>query len=512
MRQLILLLGDHLHVDAPALQSFDPAQDHILMIEAVGEGAHVWSHRARITLFLSAMRHYAAGLRAQGLPLTYLTLSSPEFAGRALCDRLAAALVAWRPRQLVMVEAGEWRLAQQIDATAAAADVPLRVLQDPHFLCSHEEFGDWAKGRKRLLMEHFYRVMRRRENVLMEGGEPAGGEWNFDQDNRKSFGRKGPVNLPQPRRFLPDEITRTVMAEVAAVFSDHPGSLAHFDWPVCRQDALAALEDFITHRLAGFGTHQDAMWSDQPWLWHSLLAPALNLKLLDPREVIAAAEAAWRAGLAPLPAVEGFIRQILGWREFIRGTYWLDMPGMAQANHFGHANPLPAWYWTGKTHMHCMAQAVNTTLAHAYAHHIQRLMITGLFGLTAEIRPDALADWYLAVYVDAVEWVELPTVIGMALFANGGRFTSKPYAASGAYVKRMSNYCTDCRYQPEQRVGPQACPLTQFYWNFVAKHEAVLAAEPRTALMAKNLARLPAGELAQLREEAGQRLARLDTL
>ena len=512
MRQLILILGDHLHPDAPTLQSFDPAQDHILMIEAQGEGAHVWTHQARITVFLSAMRHYAESLRAAGHPLTYLALATPEFAGHSLCERLAAVLAAWRPEQLVMVEAGEWRLAEGIAQTARQAGVPLRVLQDPHFLCSHAEFADWARGRKRLLMEHFYRVMRRREGVLMEGSEPAGGVWNFDQDNRKAFGRAGPVGVPAPRRFAPDALTRAVMADVQSAFAGHPGSLAHFDWPVCRADALAALEDFVQHRLAGFGTHQDAMWTGQPWLWHSLLAPALNLKLLDPREVIAAAEAAWRAGQAPLAAVEGFIRQILGWREFIRGTYWLDMPGMAEANHFGHTNPLPAWYWTGQTHMRCMADVVNTTLAHGYAHHIQRLMITGLFGLTAELQPHAVADWYLAVYVDAVEWVELPNVIGMALFANGGRFTSKPYAASGAYVKRMSNYCTGCRYAPDQRVGPQACPLTQVYWNFVARHHDALAAEPRTALMAKNLARLPADEVAQIRAEAAVRLQHLDDL
>ena len=512
MRQLILLLGDHLHPAPPALEGFDPAQDGIVMIEATGEGTHVWSHVARITLFLSAMRHRAAELRAAGYPLQYLALGDAAHAGAALTDRLASVLAQHRPERLVLVEAGDWRLMRAIEATAAAAGVTLRVLDDPHFLCSHAEFKTWARGRKRLLMENFYRRMRAQERVLMDGDEPAGGTWNFDAENRKSFGAKGPGALPVVRRFLPDALTRQVMAEVQQHFPGHPGQLDAFDWPVCRADALAALEDFIRVRLPAFGDHQDAMWSQEPWLWHSLLSTSLNLKLLDPREVITAAEAAWRAGAAPLAAVEGFIRQILGWREFIRGVYWFDMPGMKTANHYGHHNSLPAWYWTGDTHMQCMRNVVQTTLKHGYAHHIQRLMITGLFGLTAEIDPAAVADWYLAVYVDAVEWVELPNVAGMAMFANGGRFTSKPYAASGAYVKRMSNYCKGCRYRPEQRVGLEACPLTQFYWNFVDRHHAVLASEPRTALMAKNLERLPEAERAQIRNEAQARLSQLDTL
>jgi deoxyribodipyrimidine photolyase-related protein len=512
LRTVVLVLGDQLQAEPPWLDDFDPAQDRVVMIEASGESTHVWSHKARIVLFLSAMRHHADALAARGLPLDYLSLDDPRHAAPGLPDRLAGYLAAQRPQCLLLVEAGEWRLARAIETVAAEAGVALRVLQDPHFLCSHQDFEDFARGRKRLLMENFYRRMRRTLRVLMVDDEPAGGTWNFDHDNRKAFGAKGPGALPRPRRCPPDALTQQVMAEVEARFPDHPGSLEHFGWPVTPEDARAVLDDFLDHRLAHFGTHQDAMWQGEPFLFHSLISPALNLKLLDPREAVAGAEARWRDGRAPLSAVEGFIRQVLGWREFIRGVYWLDMPGLATANEFGHARPLPAWYWTGKTHMNCLGDAIRTTLAYGYAHHIQRLMLTGLFGLTAGIAPNAVAGWYLAVYVDAVEWVELPNVAGMALFANGGRFTSKPYAASGAYVKRMSNYCQGCRYRPEQRIGPEACPLTQFYWAFVHRHHARLAAEPRTVLMARNLERIPEAELAVLLAEAEARMGDLDRL
>jgi deoxyribodipyrimidine photolyase-related protein len=354
--------------------------------------------------------------------------------------------------------------------------------------------------------------MRRRTGVLMDGAEPAGGTWNYDKENRAGFGRRGPGLMPAAPSVAPDALTREVIADVERRFGDHPGSLARFDWPVTRADALVWLEDFVAHRLAGFGRYQDAMWTDTPFAWHSRLSAALNLKLLDPREVIAAAEAAYRQGRAPLPSVEGFIRQVLGWREFIRGAYWLDMPQLARENHYRHERPLPAWYWTGATGMRCMQAAIGQTLEHGYAHHIQRLMVTGNFALLAELLPQAVHEWYLAVYVDAVEWAELPNTAGMALHANGGRFTSKPYIASGAYVKRMSNYCDGCRYRPDRREGGDACPFTVLYWHFLDRKEAVLAANPRTALMVRNLGRLSAAERDGIRRTAAGLLDRLDTL
>ncbi len=419
-----------------------------------------------------------------------------------------------------MLEAGEWRLQQDIAEAAKAAAVPLHTLDDTHFLCSRADFARWAMkydkppGGGSLRMEYFYREMRRKHRVLLnEGGDPEGGQWNFDADNRKGYPKAGPGLIPPPEFFEHDALTREVFAEVEQRFGDHPGTLVHFAWPVNRAQALIALQVFAETRLANFGEHQDAMWSATPFGWHSLLSTSLNLHLLDPREVIAAAEAAWRQGRAPLAGVEGFIRQVLGWREFIRGVYWLDMPGMAQANHLQHTRPLPRWYWTGKTQMACAREAVEQTLQYGYAHHIQRLMVTGLFALLAEVDPQQVAAWYLAVYVDAVEWAELPNVAGMALYANGGRFTSKPYVASGAYIERMSNHCERCTYAPTAKDGAKSgkptCPFTVLYWNFLLKHEDALAANPRTALMARNAARLGDAQREAIRAEARGMLSQL---
>ena len=317
-----------------------------------------------------------------------------------------------------------------------------------------------------------YRKMRQKYDVLMTEKEPEGGAWNFDAENRKAFGKAGPQNVPTAPQVSVDELTQAVIDDIEQHFPHHPGSLTNFIWPVTREAALQFLEDFIANKLAGFGDHQDAMWQNaqsnldsdlSPYLWHSLLSTSLNLKLLNPREVIAAAVTAYKKNQLPLASVEGFIRQILGWREFIRGMYWLDMPQMAQANHYQHSRALPSWYWSGDSHMNCMKQTVNDTMQHGYAHHIQRLMVTGMFGILAEISPREVEAWYLAVYVDAVEWVELPNVAGMALYANGGRFTSKPYVASGAYIKRMSNYCSGCQYKPELTTRRRCMPYYDAY-------------------------------------------------
>lgn len=510
MRNLILILGDQLALDNSALKDFDPALDRILMIESPDEATHVWSHKARIVLFLSAMRHFAAKLRNSGLPLDYVDLESAG--GSGLADALENVLRARPPQKLVVCEPGEMRVLESIRDCCARAAVPLEIRPDTHFLISREDFAEWAGGRRELRMELFYREMRRRTGILMNGSQPEGGQWNYDRDNRAGFGRSGPQDLPHRRGFAPDALTREVIELVERNFARHPGDLASFAWPVTRDQALAALEEFVATRLAGFGGFQDAMWTDTPFGWHSLLSCALNLKLLDPREVLEAALQAYRKRALPLASVEGFVRQILGWREFIRGVYWLDMPGLATDNFFGHMRQLPAWYWTGRTRMNCMRHTVGQTLLHGYAHHIQRLMITGNFALLAEIEPRQVCDWYLAVYVDAVEWAELPNTAGMALFANGGRFTSKPYVASGAYIKRMSNYCDGCGYRPDQRVGAKACPVTVLYWFFMDKHADWLARNPRTSLMVRNRNRLSAAELEAVGIRAREILDDLDGL
>jgi deoxyribodipyrimidine photolyase-related protein len=423
----------------------------------------------------------------------------PDFAGR-----LALALHTDPPKALVVMEAGAWRMERLIEDAAEQAQVLLRWVGDTHFLCSRAAFTKWAGDKKELRLEFFYREMRKRHGILMEGKEPIGGQWNFDADNRKGFGAKGPGTVPPPARFAPDRVTQDVIALVRERFASHPGTLDDFAWPVTREDALVALQHFIEQRLENFGAWQDAMWTTLPFGWHALVGSSLNLHLLNPREVIAAAEEAYHARGLPLASVEGFIRQVLGWREFIRGVYWLDMPHMAEANHYGHMRDLPAWYWTGKTHMACMQATIGQSLQHGYAHHIQRLMVTGLFSLLVGVHPKEVHGWYLAVYVDAVEWVELPNTLGMSQYADGGVMASKPYIATGKYIQRMSNYCQGCRFDPAQATGPKACPFTTLYWDFLARHQALLAKNPRMSLQVRNLARIAPEQLVAISRQASE--------
>ena len=533
-RHLVMILGDQLDEASTAFDGFDPDQDVVLMTEAFEESTHVWSHKIRTTLFLSSMRHFAEGLKQRGWQVHYRSLDVE--ADKTLPAGLLAAIAQYQPQAVIGVEPGDLRVRQQIEdaiagaikSGAASAHITkakaindakkgafLTWREDKHFLCGLPQFRKWAGQSASLRMEFFYRNMRKQYKVLVEGAdndEPVGGKWNFDAENRKSFGKAGPQNVPKALSYKPDAITVGVIKLVNTHFAGHPGQLDNFNWPVTRAQALVALKDFIDNRLPVFGPHEDAMWTNLDFGWHSLLSSSLNLKLLNPLEVVLAAEQAYKKHDLDLASVEGFIRQILGWREFMRGVYFLDMPELKTANHYGHKNALPEWYWTADTHMNCMKQCIGQTLKNGYSHHIQRLMVTGMFGVTAQISPQAVCDWYLAVYVDAVEWVELPNVAGMALFANGGRFTSKPYIASGAYVKRMSNYCTGCKYDPEARVGANACPISTLYWNFLDQHEATFASNPRTSLMVKNLQRMTPELRAGVRERAGEMLADLDKL
>ena len=511
LRHLVLVLGDQLSSRSVAFEGFDPSCDRILMAEVVEESEHVPSTKMRTALFLSAMRHFAEELAARAWPLDYLRLGAHRFA--SIAEALDDALARYRPDALVMAEAGEWRLEQATVQCCERAGVRLDVRDDLHFMMSRSEFAEHAQGKQRLVMEPFYRRMRQRHGVLLEAdGSPTGGAWNYDHDNRGAFGRAGPGLLPKPPSFAPDAITCEVLVDVEKHFGNHYGSAVAFDWPVTRTQALAALNDFTTHRLQDFGRFQDAMWSNEPFLYHALISSSLNLKLLDPREVIAAAVAAGDAGRAPLAAVEGFVRQILGWREFMRGVYWWRMPQLLEANALDHHEPLPAWYWTGDVQMNCMKNAIGQTLSTGYAHHIQRLMVTGNFALTFGIRPVEVHAWYLSVYVDAVEWVEAPNTLGMALYADGARFVTKPYAAGGAYIHRMSNYCSGCRYKPTVRVGESACPMTVMYWDFVARHAKRLEGNPRTVMMVKNLGRFDKAEVEAIRATAQRMRDQSDAL
>ena len=488
IRNLVVVLGDQLNHDSAALTDFDSSADRVWMAEVTEESEHVWSHQARIALFLSAMRHFGQGLVDAGQPLIYHQLAQHSY--RSLSQALAADIKKLRPDQIVMVRAGDYRVQQSIASVAQQAGIPLDVRVDTHFLCSIEAFEHWAGARKQLRLENFYRELRTRLGILVDGEQPVGGEWNYDKANRKAFGKKGPGTTPPWPSFRPDAITNSVIKEVRDHFHEHPGSLASFDWPVTRADAKLALQDFIAHRLPSFGPYQDALWTDQPFLYHSGLASAMNLKLLSPAEVIEAAVQAFHRGEAPINSVEGFVRQILGWREYVRGIYWREMPDYLTRNALGARQRLPTFYWTGDTDMVCLRNAIGQTLEYGYAHHIQRLMVTGLFALLLGVEPRQLHEWYLAVYVDAVEWVEAPNTLGMSQYADGGLLASKPYVATGKYIKRMSNYCNNCRFNPDKTTGDDACPFTTLYWDFLQRYESRFARHPRTALQWKNLARL----------------------
>jgi deoxyribodipyrimidine photolyase-related protein len=504
---LRIVLGDQLSRNVAALEGLDPARDVVLLMEVQEECTYVPHHPQKIVLVLSAMRHFARALAARGVAVDHVRLDDPDnthsFRGEVL-----RAVARRRPARIVATHPGEWRVLDDMRGWQDAAGVPVEIREDGRFLCSLPRFRAWAAGRKQYRMEFFYREMRRETGLLMEGDAPAGGKWNYDAENRAALPRG--VLPPPPLRFAPDAMTREVMALVAARFGAHFGDAGGFAWPVTAQQARAALDAFLRDRLALFGDYQDAMAAGQPTMFHALVSTSLNVGLLDPREACLAAEEAWRAGRAPLNAVEGFIRQILGWREYVRGIYWQLMPGYAEGNALAATRPLPGFYWGGPTTMRCVRQAVAQTRDLAYAHHIQRLMVTGNFALLAGIAPAEINAWYLAVYADAFEWVELPNTHGMAIHADGGVMASKPYAASGAYINRMSDYCGGCAHDPKQAVGPRACPFNFLYWDFIARHAEKFAGNPRMAMPLRTLARMDAGKVAAMRGEAARFLDGLD--
>ena len=485
MSALRIILGDQLSSGVSALAGLDPERDTVLMMEVMEENTYVPHHKQKLVLVLSAMRHFAAALRETGVSVDYVFLDDPDNTGD-LTTEVQRAVARHAPDRVVVTEPGEWRVHAMVEGWGALVGLPVEVRTDDRFFASRGRFAAWAQGRRAWRMEHFYRDMRREHEILMEGDKPAGGAWNFDAANRKSL--PSSTSLPARLRFPPDETTQSVMALVGRHFSDHFGGIEDFGWPVSRHDALRALSDFIKIGLPRFGDYQDAMKTGAPFLFHSLLAPALNLGLLSPREVCQAAEDAWRSGAAPLNAVEGFVRQILGWREYVRGVYWSLMPEYGDRNALQATRKLPAFYWSGDTPMRCLSEAVHDTARYAYSHHIQRLMVTGNFALLAGVAPREIERWYLAVYADAFEWVEMPNTLGMAVFADGGQMASKPYAASGAYIDRMSDFCSGCAYDVKQKTGLNACPFNYLYWAFLIRQRDRLAKNPRLAMPYRTIA------------------------
>ncbi|WP_200945184.1 MULTISPECIES: cryptochrome/photolyase family protein [unclassified Rhizobium] len=507
--RLHLVLGDQLSHSLSALRDVDSGSV-VLMAEVMSEATYVRHHKKKIAFLFSAMRHFCHELKARDVAVRYVTLDDPDNC-QDLVGEVRRAISATGAGGVVTTECGEWRLASEIACWSELLGVPVEVRDDDRFLCSIADFRDWRQDRKQLRMEYFYREMRRRHRVLLEEGDlPVGGQWNFDADNRKPpvAGLKGPKRLSHRK----DDTTKAVLGLVGDRFSAHLGNLLPFHFAVTADQAEAELQQFFDEILPNFGDYQDAMVKGEPYLYHSMISAYLNAGLLLPLDAIRRAEAAWYEGRAPLNAVEGFIRQILGWREYVRGIYWTEMPDYAERNHLEARRTLPQMYWTGKTDMVCMAAAIGDTIEHAYSHHIQRLMVTGNFAMLAGLDPAEVSEWYLAVYADAYEWVELPNTLGMALYGDGGIMASKPYAASGKYIDRMSNFCGGCRYDPKLTTGPKACPFNALYWDFLDRNSEKLAHNPRLSNMYATWRRMDPFKQEAIRKHATQVLERLETI
>lgn len=509
MARTIWILGDQLALAHTALAAADPARDVVLMIEPRRGGGYGRFHKIKLVLLFAAMRHFAERLREGGWTVDYHGLGDGE--------DIAGAWKTHRARfssaELWVMEPNNYAEREMVRKTAAGQGMTLREFETCQFLVSRSEFAAFAGNRKRLLMENHYRLARQRLGILISpDGSPEGGAWNFDHDNRRTltdWKRDGAPRPPARTAFPPDKITREVQREVGTVFEKNPGRVEEFSLPVTREGALEVLRDFVEVRLVRFGDYQDLMLQDSPGMFHSWISGPLNIGLLEPRECLEAAISAWRAGRAPLAAVEGFVRQILGWREFVNGVYWMRMPEYAAVNALEATRPLPDFFQTGETSMNCLRTVIGEVQATAYNHHIQRLMILGNFLLLAGIRPQEALRWFTDLYIDGFDWVMAANVLGMALHADGGFMATKPYAGSAAYISKMSNYCSGCRYDPKKKSGEGCCPFNLLYWDFYDRHAEKFAKNPRTSMMVNAWRKRPEAEREAIRREAAEFLARL---
>jgi deoxyribodipyrimidine photolyase-related protein len=498
MGSLRLVLGDQLSRSLSSLRDVEDG-DVILMAEVYDEATYVRHHKKKIAFLFSAMRHFAEDLKNEGFTVDYIKLDDKDNSG-SFTGEVRRALKRHELDHVIVAEPGEWRVMEMMRSWQDDLDAEVDIRTDDRFFSTLSDFEDWAEGRSGLRMEYFYREMRKKTGYLMEGDKPEGGKWNFDKQNREAL----PENLEIPERpvFEPDDITKDVLKLVSNRFDNHFGDLEPFSFPVTREDALKTLAFFVHQCLPDFGDYQDAMQQDEPYLFHSLLSFCLNSGLLLPKEVCDMAQAAWRSGDVPLNAVEGFIRQILGWREYIRGLYWLKMPDYKETNALQAKRKLPDFYWTGETDMNCLRQAITQTKQNAYAHHIQRLMVTGNFALLCGFAPDEVNEWYLIVYADAYEWVELPNTHGMALYADGGVLASKPYAASGSYIDKMSNYCQNCSYDVKKKNGEKACPFNYLYWNFLIENQERLKDNHRMGMIYSTLGKMNEEKVQSIQDDS----------
>lgn len=501
--RLVLVLGDQLSMGLSALEKADKDNDIVVMAEVADEAEYVGHHPKKIALIFAAMRKFADALRGDGWDVRYTRLDDAENAGSIVGELLRRASET-DASGVICTEPGEWRLIEKLKY----APIKTHILNDTRFIASHAEFEAWAEGRKALRMEYFYRDMRRKTGLMMEGDKPAGDKWNYDHDNRKPA--PGEVAIDGPLAFDPDETVQEVLDLVQERFGANFGDLHPFHFATTRAQALEALDYFVAHALGQFGDYQDAMMEGEDYLYHAVLSPYMNIGMLGPLEVCQAVEAAWKKGDVPINAAEGFIRQIIGWREYVRGIYFLEGPDYAQRNTLKQDRDLPAFYWGGETRMNCVSKAVDQTKRTAYAHHIQRLMVTGNFALLAGIDPQQVSQWYLEVYADAFEWVEAPNVVGMSQFADGGVIASKPYVSSGAYINRMSNYCKGCQYSVSTKTGEKACPFNLLYWDFLNRHRERFEGNARMGNMYRTWDRMDEDRRQTVLADAQKWLAQLD--
>ncbi len=509
MTTLRLVLGDQLNPCHSWFGSIDPSVIYVFM-EVRQETDYVHHHAQKIIAIFAGMRDLARTLEQAGHRVHYLAIDDPANR-QGMPENLDWLIDHYHATRFDYQAPDEFRLDAQLADYAAGLAIDSTMVDSEHFLTARDEAARIFADRNQWLMEYFYRQMRIVHKVLVEkGSKPAGGQWNFDHDNRKSW--RGTPAEPLDTRAQHDHSALWDSIVAAGVDSFGRPDAARVVWPLNRAEALTHLDAFIQHALPHFGDFQDAMSTKATRMFHSLLSFALNTKMLHPREVIADAEDAWRAGHAPIAAVEGFIRQILGWREYVRGVYWANMPGYGEHNVFGHTLALPSYFWDGKTRMRCMSHALGQSLDDAHAHHIQRLMVIGNFSLLAGLDPYQVHQWYLGVYVDAFEWVEMPNTIGMSQFADGGLMATKPYVSSAAYIDRMSDYCKGCHYDKKARLGDTACPFNALYWDFFERNRERLGGNQRLAMVYRNLDKMDDEARAGFQNRAAELRSHLDNL
>ncbi len=497
--KLRLLLWDHLSQNISSLEDLDKESDIVVFLETREEATYVKHHPKKLVFLWSAQRHFAKQLEDEGVNVVYVDFDDPDNTHK-LTSELERLSADYELSDVVVTRPGDFRTYEALRSMSHEGLIHLDMCEDNRFYCSVDQFSSWAESRKSLMMEYFYRQMRKDHNVFMDDDEPVGGEWNYDKDNRKPAPKE--IKIPEPFKLATDQTTKDVIKLVDREFSDHFGNTKGFSYAVTRSEALKALDLFISERLENFGSYQDAMLEEEPWMFHSHISFYLNAGLLEARECVEAAEQAYKDGNAPVNAVEGFIRQILGWREYVRGIYWLMMPGYKDKNFLKAKGKLPKFFWDAESDMNCLNQCITETKDNAYAHHIQRLMVLGNFCLIAGIDPKYVNEWYMIVYADAHEWVELPNVTGMILFADGGFLGSKPYAASGAYIDKMSNYCQSCKYNVKDKLGKTACPFNYLYWDFLDRNEDTLKSNRRLSMIYGTLRKMKDDKRDAIRKDA----------